>query len=213
MKTGIIFDLDGTLLNTLEDLTDATNYALSVYGCPPRTLEQIRSVVGNGALQQIRLSLPEGTDVPDVQDVLTTYKAYYREHCQVKTQPYPGIPEALEALSKDFVLGIVSNKPDAMMQLLCAQHFPGLYAKGETGDCPKKPAPDMVWKAMNAMEVDQCIYVGDSEVDIMTAANAQMPCLAVSWGFRDREVLEESGAKWICDHPADMPEILRKMAK
>ena len=81
MKTGIIFDLDGTLLNTLEDLTDATNYALSVYGCPPRTLEQIRSVVGNGALQQIRLSLPEGTDVPDVQDVLTTYKAYYREHC------------------------------------------------------------------------------------------------------------------------------------
>ena len=212
MKTGILFDLDGTLLNTLEDLTDATNYALSVYGCPPRTLQEIRSFVGNGAQQQIRLALPE-KDAPELSAVLSTYKAYYREHCQVKTRPYPQIPEALADLSKDFTLGIVSNKPDAMVQLLCAQHFPGLYAKGETGDWPKKPAPDMVFRAMHAMGVERCIYVGDSEVDILTATNAGIPCLAVSWGFRDREILEEAGAKWICDHVADMSEILRKMAK
>ena len=142
--------------------------------------------------------------------ILTTYKAYYREHCQVKTQPYPGIPEALEELSKDFVLGIVSNKPDAMVQLLCAQHFPGLYAKGETGDCPKKPAPDGVFAVLQPMGVaaENCLYVGDSGSDMQTAKNAGAVAVGVLWGFRDEEELRRDGADAIIADPAQLLELI-----
>ena len=204
MKTGLLFDLDGTLLNTLEDLRDATNAALAHFGCPPRSQAQIRAFVGNGARNQIRLSLPGKTDDPDLDEVLDWYKTYYAAHCQIKTAPYAGIPEALADLCRDYPVAIVSNKPDTAVKALCKQHFPGIYALGESPDCPRKPAPDMVFQAMEAIGVERCIYVGDSEVDILTAKNADVPCIVVLWGFRDREVLEGEGGRYFCADPSDL---------
>ena len=137
--TGILFDLDGTLLDTLEDLLDATNYALGIHGYPERTLPELRRFVGNGAMNQIRLSLPEGSTPEEVQAVLDTYKPYYTAHCQIKTAPYPGILDALTVLKENYPIAIVSNKPDAAVKALCADFFPGIYALGETADCPRKP--------------------------------------------------------------------------
>ena len=201
---GILFDLDGTLLNTLEDLLDATNYALKVHGYPVRTLPELRRFVGNGAYNQMRLSVPEGTSPEDVQRVLDTYKPYYTDHCQIKTKPYEGIAEALAILGQKYPLAIVSNKPDAAVKTLCADYFPGIYALGEAADCPRKPAADMVFKAMKAIGVDSCVYVGDSEVDVATAKNAGAPCLAVTWGFRDKEDLLEAGAEHFCGKTEDI---------
>ncbi len=210
MKTGILFDLDGTLLDTLGDLLDATNYALTACGYPERTLPELRSFVGNGAENQIRLSLPEGASHEEVQKVLALYKPYYTAHCQIKTAPYGGIMEALAQL-KDFPMAIVSNKPDSAVKALCAQHFPGLYALGEAPGCPRKPAPDMLYQAMVRLGVEACIYVGDSEVDILTAKNANVPCLSVTWGFRDRDVLENAGGTHFCDAPDQMPQALKDL--
>ena len=183
--TGILFDLDGTLLNTLEDLLDATNYALNRFGYPECTLGALRRYVGNGARNQIRLCLPEGSPEEEIQRVLEIYKAYYTGHCRNKTGPYPGIPEALAVLKEKYPIAIVSNKPDAAVKALCEDFFPGIYSLGERADCPRKPAADMVYKAMEAIGVDRCMYVGDSEVDVLTAKNAGVPCLSVLWGFRD----------------------------
>ena len=211
MKTGLLFDLDGTLLNTLEDLCDATNAALTHFGCPGRSLEEIRAFVGNGARNQIRLSLPGKADDPDLDAVLGWYKAYYADHCQIKTAPYEGIMEALSALSSDYPIAIVSNKPDTAVKTLCAQHFPGIYALGESYDCPRKPAPDMVLRAMEAIGVERCIYVGDSEVDIRTAKNAGVPCISVLWGFRDRCLLEGEGGRHFCADPADLKKVVEEI--
>ena len=209
MKTGILFDLDGTLLDTLEDLLDATNYALAAYGYPPRTLQELRRFVGNGAENQIRLSLPEGRK-EDLPQVLATYKPYYTDHCQIKTKPYDGILPALEILGEKYPIAIVSNKPDSAVKALCADYFPGLYALGETADCPRKPASDMVFKAMEAIGVERCVYVGDSEVDVLTAKNAGMPCVGVLWGFRDREDLEAAGGCVYCEKTEDLVRIIEE---
>ena len=213
MKTGILFDLDGTLLNTLEDLLDATNAALRHFGRPQRTLQELRSFVGNGARNQLRLSLSGREDDPDLDAALEWYKAYYAEHCQIKTAPYPGVPELLERLKGEWPMAIVSNKPDVAVKTLCARHFPGLYALGEAPDCPRKPAPDMVFKAMKAIGVDRCIYVGDSEVDIRTARNAGIPCVSVLWGFRDREVLEAEGGRYFCAEANELPALLEGIVR
>ena len=209
MKTGILFDLDGTLLNTLEDLLDATNAALGHFGRPRRTLAELRAFVGNGARNQIRLSLSGRDDDPDLDRVLEWYKEYYGAHCQIKTAPYQGVLEALAALP--YPIAIVSNKPDAAVKTLCAQYFPGIFALGESAACPRKPAPDMVYQAMRAIGVEKCIYVGDSEVDIRTANNAGVPCVSVLWGFRDREVLEEEGGRYFCTHPAELPSVIEEI--
>ena len=210
MKTGILFDLDGTLLDTLEDLLDATNYALGVHGFPPRTLPELRRFIGNGAENQMRLSLPEGHK-DQVQPLLATYKPYYTAHCQIKTKPYEGIPEALAVLKEKHPIAIVSNKPDAAVKALCADYFPGIYALGEAPGCPRKPAPDMVYKAMEAIGVEKCIYVGDSEVDVITAKNAKVPCLSVLWGFRDRDDMEAVGAEFFCEDPMSLAETIEQM--
>ena len=207
--TGILFDLDGTLLDTLEDLLDATNYALGVHGYPSRTLPELRRFVGNGAYNQMRLSVPEGTAPEQIQKVLDTYKPYYTEHCQIKTKPYAGISGVLAVLKEKYPLAIVSNKPDAAVKALCADYFPGIYALGETADCPRKPAADMVFKAMCAIGADACVYVGDSEVDVLTAKNAGVPCVAVTWGFRDKEDL--AGAERFCDDTMNLAETIETM--
>jgi len=209
--TGILFDLDGTLLYTLEDLLDATNYALTAHGFPTITLKHLRRVVGNGAQTQMRLSLPEGTGEETVEAVLATYKPWYTAHCQNKTAPYPGIPEALAVLKEKYPIAIVSNKPDAAVKPLCADYFPGIYALGEAPDCPRKPAGDMVHKAMAAIGVDSCLYVGDSEVDVLTAKNAGVPCLSVLWGFRDKEDMEAVGAEDFCEDTAELIEKIEEL--
>ena len=213
MKVGILFDLDGTLLNSLEDLMDSTNYALAQYGCPARSLEEIRCFVGNGARRLIVQALPGKADDPDVDEVLATYQTYYATHARVKTGPYAGIPEALAEIQKKYPVAIVSNKPDKAVKILCADFFPGIYALGEDAGRPRKPAPDMVYKAMGEIGVEKCIYVGDSEVDAITANNAGVPCLSVLWGFRDRAEIEAEGGKHFCTDPKDMPAMLEELAE
>ena len=209
--TAILFDLDGTLLNTLEDLADATNATLAHFGYPLRTLEEIRRFVGNGAKNQITLSLPAGTDPEQIDRVLAWYKTYYAAHSQIKTRPYDGVLAALEAVRKEFPVAIVSNKPDNAVKILCGRFFGDTYALGESDACPRKPAPDMVYRALKAIGADGCIYVGDSEVDVLTAQNAGVPCLSVLWGFRDKDILVETGAKHFCDDPAELLSCLKEM--
>ena len=213
MKIGILFDLDGTLLNSLEDLKDSTNYALSQYGCPERTIEEIRRFIGTGARRLIAQALPGKENDPPVDEVLATYQAYYALHAQNKTAPYAGVLEAVEKIAQKYPVAIVSNKPDKAVKILCADYFPGIYARGESTDCPRKPAPDMLYKAMAEIGVEKCVYVGDSEVDAITAGNAGAPCLSVLWGFRDREEIAENGGKHFCTDPADMPQILDKIVE
>lgn len=211
MKTGLLFDLDGTLLNTLEDLLDATNYALTQCGYPTRTLSELRRFVGNGAENQIRMSLPQGVSPEEIQRVLSIYKPYYTEHCRIKTRPYDGILEALAILKDKYPIAVVSNKPDAAVKALCAEMFPGIYALGEAPDCPRKPAPDMVHKACRAIGVDTCVYVGDSEVDVRTAKNAGVPCLSVLWGFRDKTEIEAEGGEYFCETTAELTEKIEEI--
>lgn len=208
MKTGILFDLDGTLLDTLDDLTAGVNHTMAVFGYPQRTKEEVRRFVGNGARRLIEQSVPKNADV---EATLREFQRYYSVHCQELTRPYDGIMTALAILEKEYPIAIVSNKPDAAVKPLCARYFPGIYARGESVDCPRKPAPDMVFRAMKAIGVERCIYVGDSEVDVLTAQNAGMPCLSVLWGFRDREEMEAVGGKYFCEKPEDLPNMLKKL--
>ena len=211
MKTGLLFDLDGTLLDTLEDLLDATNFALAQFGYPARTLPELRRFVGNGAYNQLRLSAPEGTEEARLQQLLAVYKPYYTAHCQIKTRPYPYIVEALEKLRETYPVAIVSNKPDSAVKELCRDYFPGIYALGETSDCPRKPAADMVYKAMAAIGVEKCLYIGDSEVDVLTADNAGQPCLSVLWGFRDRRDMEAAGARYFCEDTKQLVQTIEEL--
>lgn len=208
MKTGILWDLDGTLLDTLEDLKDSVNFSLRQFGYPERTEDEVRRFVGNGIGRLIARAVPEGVDAKAVLDV---FLPYYSSHCRIKTKPYAGIPEVLEELGKKYPMAVVSNKADAAVKTLCAQCFPGLYARGESADCPRKPAPDMVFKAMEDIGVDRCIYVGDSEVDVQTAKNAGVPCLSVLWGFRDRETIEAAGGIHFCGTVAELTEKLEEL--
>ena len=208
MKTGILWDLDGTLLDTLEDLKDSVNFSLRQFGYPERTEDEVRRFVGNGIGRLIARAVPEGVDAKAVLDV---FLPYYSSHCRIKTKPYVGIPEVLEELGKKYPMAVVSNKADAAVKTLCAQCFPGLYARGESADCPRKPAPDMVFKAMEDIGVDRCIYVGDSEVDVQTAKNAGVPCLSVLWGFRDRETIEAAGGIHFCGTVAELTEKLEEL--
>jgi phosphoglycolate phosphatase len=212
MKYGILFDLDGTLLDTLEDLKDSVNYALAQYGCPLRTREQVREAIGNGARKLIERSLPGKENDPSVDEVLATYQAYYATHNQVKTAPYKGIPEALAKIGEKYPIAIVSNKHDSAVKPLCESYFGShIYALGEVAGCPRKPAPDMLYKGRDAIGVDTFIYVGDSEVDVVTAKNAGVKCLSVLWGFRDEAAIRANGGEYFCDDPAKLPEMLESM--
>ena len=211
MKVGILWDLDGTLLDTLEDLADGVNHALREFGYPERTVEEVRRFVGNGARRLITLAVPEGADP---KPVFEEFRAYYDTHCQIKTKPYDGIPEVLEALAvlgEKYPMAVVSNKPDSAVKPLCEQYFPGLYARGESADCPRKPAADMVYKAMEAIGVDRCVYVGDSEVDVLTAKNAGVPCLSVLWGFRDRDMIQAAGGTDFCESTGELVQKIEEM--
>ena len=207
MKTAILFDLDGTLLDTLGDLHASTNAVLRAFGYPERTMDEVRCFVGNGARRLIEQAVPAG-ESHRVDEVLAAFQTYYAAHCDILTRPYPGIPELLMQLGQKYPLAVVSNKPDHAVKELANIYFPVLYARGESADCPRKPAPDMVRMAMAALDTENCVYVGDSEVDVLTAKNAGVPCIAVTWGFRDIDTLRTAGAEYFCHHAADLPQMI-----
>ena len=212
MKTGILFDLDGTLLDTLQDLTDAVNHSLRFYGCPERTAMEVRSFVGNGVEYLMRKALPGKANDPEIGPVMETYREYYSAHTKDKTCPYAGVVDALQEIAKEFPVAVVSNKPDYATKPLCREFFgEEIFALGQLDGCPRKPAPDMLQKAMKAIGVEKCIYVGDSEVDVLTAKNAGAPCLSVLWGFRDKDYLAEQGATHFCDDPKKLYATLKEM--
>ncbi len=205
----VIFDLDGTLLNTLDDLAASTNRALAHFDLPQRSLEEVRQFVGNGVEKLIRRAVPAGTDEALVLDCLDWFKKDYMLHMQDRTAPYPGIPELLKRLRDNGCkVGVVSNKFDGAVKELCREHFGGLLpvAIGERPGTQKKPARDLVDLCIAELGVhpDRCVYVGDSDVDIQTAANAGLPCLSVSWGFRSRDFLMAHGASVIVDTPEEL---------
>lgn len=210
MKTAIIFDLDGTLLDTLGDLHGATNAVLRQFGYPARSIDEVRRFVGNGAERLIRQAVPADAQ-ESVPRVLAAFQSYYADHCDILTRPYDGIREMLETLGRHYPLAVVSNKPDRAVKELAKIYFPALYARGESADCPRKPAPDMVFRAMAALEAERCIYVGDSEVDVLTAKNAGVPCLSVTWGFRDVQTLQNAGARYLCHLAQDVMKSIKEI--
>jgi len=208
-----IFDLDGTILNTLEDLADSTNYALKTCGYPERTMDEVRQFVGNGIRKLMERAVPEGTPVEEIDRVHETFTAHYKVHCADKTRPYDGIMELLQNLKKDGCkLAVVSNKADYGVQELCKQYFDGVFdfAVGEREGIRKKPAPDSVNEVLKTLKCsrDWAVYIGDSDVDIQTAANAQMDHIIVEWGFRDVPFLISKGAKVLVEKPEEILEIV-----
>lgn len=209
----VIFDLDGTLLNTLEDLKDSVNYGLRKCGLPERSYDEIRHFVGNGVERLMELSVPEGKENPVFEEAFLLFKRYYGEHCNDKTGLYPGIAELLEVLKKEgFQMAIVSNKYYEGVQALKEEYFKEYLevAIGEKAGIRKKPAPDTVTEALRLLgtEKGRAVYVGDSEVDIATARNVGMDCITVSWGFRTREEQEKAGGKVFVKEPMEIPGLL-----
>ena len=212
----VIWDLDGTLLDTLDDLAASTNAALAQQGMPVRTREEVRAFVGNGVRNLMIRAVPGGEENPAFEAVLSGFVAHYGAHSRDHTKPYDGIPELLDALDAMGVRqAIVSNKIDFAVKELNQVYF-GERMKVAVGDDPsrkKKPAPDSVWEAMRQLGVtaEETVYVGDSDVDVITARNAGIPCIAVTWGFRSEECLVEAGAQHIARKPEEMLAILKAL--
>lgn len=213
MKT-LIFDLDGTLLNTLGDLMACINFALKEHGFPERTLDEVRHFVGNGLKMLVIRALPENSPESLISDVLDTLKHYYIQHYHDWTVPYDGILPMLQTLKQEgYPMAIVSNKADPMVQLLRSLYFDDLIpvAVGERDGLARKPAADMVHLAMDMLGTTEACYIGDSEVDVQTAANCGLPCLAVSWGFRSVETLKRAGAQTVCASPEVLLEAIHRI--
>ncbi|MGN0354253.1 MAG: HAD family hydrolase [Muricoprocola sp.] len=211
-KDLVIFDLDGTLLDTLEDLKDSLNYALGVYEMPKRSLDEVRCFVGNGIRKLIERGVPEGTKAEMTDRVQAVFMEHYGEHCEDKTKPYDGIMEMLTKFREEEIhLAVVSNKADVAVKKLCDQYFPGIFdvTVGEREGVRKKPCPDSVREVLKACQIpkEQAVYVGDSEVDIETAKNAEMDAIIVDWGFREREFLLEKGAGCMVSSPKDIYDL------
>lgn len=211
MKKIVIFDLDGTLLNTLDDLSDSTNYALSKFGYPTRTIEEVRQFVGNGVAKLIERAIPDGKNNSNFEKCLSIFKENYAQNMYNKTAPYNGIIEMLSNLkSKGIKIAVVSNKFDLAVKELCKKYFEGFidFAAGENEaqGIKKKPAPDTVISVLTKFNFapEDAVYVGDSDVDIMTAKNSKMPCISVTWGFRDEKFLLKSGATILINAPSEI---------
>lgn len=209
----VIFDLDGTLLDTLEDLMNSVNHALTLMDMPNRSLDEIRSFVGNGVQRLIELAVPEDTDEEVTNQIFALFKEHYAVHCNDKTGLYPGIPELLAVLKEQgFLMAIVSNKLQEGVDALCEQYFAPYtnVAIGAREGILKKPAPDTVLEALRLLGIskEQAVYVGDSEVDIATAANTGMDCITVEWGFRTRAEQEAAGGNVFASKPDDIISLL-----
>ncbi len=214
-KNTVIFDLDGTLLDTLDDLANSVNFALKKMELPPRTRTEVRNFVGNGIANLIRRSVPEGCDQETIDRTLDIFKDHYGEHCNDFTRPYDGINALIAALSKNNIkMAIVSNKADFAVKELADIYFKGTIpvaiGEMESEGIRKKPAPDTVFKSMELLGSKACdsVYVGDSEVDIQTAANAGLDVILCSWGFREEAALREQGAETIIHEPLELMDII-----
>lgn len=209
MTKAIVFDLDGTLLDTLTDLAASTNYALRSCGMPEHSIDDVRRFVGNGVRMLMTRAVPDGESNPRFDEAFSVFRQHYMQHCLDTTCPYPGIMEALAGLKeKGMMLAIVSNKMQAATEEL-RQHFFSQYidvAIGESAAIRKKPAPDTVNEALRLLGIshEEAIYVGDSDVDIDTARAAMMPCASVLWGFRDRQFLLNHGATRLLSSPEEL---------
>ena len=206
-----IFDLDGTLLDTLGDLAASVNFALRTHGMPEHSLDDVRRFVGNGVRKLMERAVPDGADNPLFDEAFATFRQHYMAHSLDTTRPYEGIPEALEALKASGChLAVVSNKMMAATQALCSHFFPDTIevaiGEHETEGIRKKPAPDTVVAALKALGVGKegAVYVGDSEVDIQTARNSGLPCISVLWGFRHRDFLQQNGAETFISAPSEL---------
>ena len=214
--TTFIFDLDGTLLDTLGDLAASTNYALRKHGMPEHSIDDVRKFVGNGVRKLMERAIPDGDNNPDFEATFATFREHYMYHSLDTTRPYDGIPETLRALkARGCKLAVVSNKMMAATQELCHHFFPDTIevaiGENEAAGIRKKPAPDTVFEALKALgkptepvPVSSAVYVGDSDVDIETARNAGIPCISVLWGFRDKDFLINHGAKTFISAPSEL---------
>lgn len=205
----IIFDLDGTLLNTLDDLAASVNYALKESGMPERSLSEVRRFVGNGVRVLMERAVPHGTGPDKTEAALEIFKSHYAKNSRNLTAPYKGVADMLYRLKKaGYKMAIVSNKIDFAVKDLRDEFFDGIIdiAVGNSEDLKTKPAPDMVYKAVRELnsDIERSVYIGDSDVDLKTAENAGMDCISVGWGFRDREELIQSGARIIADTPEEL---------
>lgn len=206
-----IFDLDGTLLSTLEDLAASTNYALRTHSLPEHSVNDVRMFVGNGVRKLIERAVPGGEENPKFEDVLTTFRSHYMEHSLDTTKPYPGVMEMLRELkSRGKHIAVVSNKFHAATKELCRHFFGNLVevAVGESSNVRKKPAPDTVEEVLKLLNVSRnsAVYIGDSDVDIDTARNSRMECISVLWGFRDKAFLVSHGATTFISSPSELFE-------
>lgn len=210
----ILFDLDGTLLNTLEDLTDAVNYVMDAYGFPEHSIEDVRCFVGNGIRVLMQRAIPEGEENPRFDEAFELFKRYYLAHNKVKTRPYDGIMELLGELKRRGVpMAIVSNKNQPTVEALCEEEFQGLIsvAVGDGEGRARKPAPDGPMEAIRRLGIsgtDGVLYVGDSEVDAQTAENAGLGCVLVTWGFRTRQEMAPYAAFPFIDRPEELLEFV-----
>lgn len=213
MINTVIFDFDGTLLNTLEDLTDSVNHMMRMHNYPERTIDEIRSFIGNGIPTLIRRSVPSDIDESVAQECTKEMKEYYKTHAKIKTKPYNGIDELLSQLQKRKIkTAVVTNKAEPAAKLLCKEFFGDIFnvVIGDNGIDKLKPAPDNVFKAIKLLDSnnENILYVGDSDVDIITANNASLTSVGVLWGFRDRECLEKNGANYIIGQPLELLDII-----
>ena len=206
-----IFDLDGTLLDTLGDLAASVNYALRTHGMPEHSIDDVRRFVGNGVRKLMQRAVPGGDANPDFEAAFATFRQHYMAHSLDTTLPYEGIPETLAALRQQGCrIAVVSNKMMAATQELCQHFFPDTVevaiGENEAAGIRKKPAPDTVLAALQQLGVgkESAVYVGDSDVDIETAHNAGLPCISVLWGFRDRDFLLQHGATTFATHPLSL---------
>ena len=213
--SAVIFDMDGTVLNTLKDLDAAVNAALRHFGYPGHDIDKTRRSVGNGSRRLIELSLPPSSAQEEIDRVLECYLPYYNANSAINTAPYPGVAALMEALrARGVKLAIVSNKPDRTVKALTEKYFPGLtetaVGENERGGVRRKPWPDTVLSAASLMGCvpEECLYVGDSEVDVETARRAGMDCASVLWGFRSREELETAGGKLFFNTPEELKNYL-----
>ena len=211
MYSTYIFDLDGTLLNTLDDLAASVNYALRQYGMPEHPVDAVRRFVGNGVRLLMQRAVPEGADNPMFEEIFATFRQYYMAHSLDTTKPYENIPQVLATLrSNGCRIAVVSNKMMAATQELCRYFFPDTVevaiGEDEASGIRKKPAPDTIDAALQALGVgkDGAVYVGDSDVDILTACHAGIPCISVLWGFRDKAFLQSHGATTYITHPDEL---------
>lgn len=205
----IVFDMDGTILDTLEDLKNSMNHTLRLYNMPERTLDEIRSFVGNGIRRLIELAVVKDTPVDKIDSIQKDFMKHYEVHCADFTRPYDGVNELIKELrNQGYKTAVVSNKADAAVQDLCVQYFPGLFdlAIGERPEIAKKPAADMVNLALEQLQIskEKAVYIGDSDVDVATAGNSNLDMIAVDWGFRTREFLVEQGANIIVSKPEEI---------